>query len=207
MYQFLKKNSNITIKINRCWYWVSDGISEYTYSEYFSYGVDRWYIQYLILIVFRMIFGRVIGWLHAPYINLYIHTDYWNISLFVTSIMHYTASWVLFWPRKFIISCFYQLIGFLANCRHLTAHLEYLRSDYYMLSVIDRLQDQRLAPFNLFTVCHKKIVSFNLELPYKYINWRDTRELSENCESFLIIVWKLRSLLVYGRILRCRLFE
>ena len=85
-------------------------------------------------------------------------------------------------------------------------HLSYLKA-YPTMIYCERLQDQRLAPFNLFTVCHKKIVSFNLELPYKYINWRDTRELSENCESFLIIVWKLRSLLVYGRILRCRLFE
>ena len=68
-----------------------------------------------------MIVLRLLGsaWFHAPYRKSCIRTYYWIIYLFVTAIMHSTASQVFLCLVIFIISRFYQLINFLANCQHL----------------------------------------------------------------------------------------
>ena len=77
--------------------------------------------------IFRLLVSLIIGWLHAPYRKLYIRMYYWIISLLLTSIMHSAASRVFIFPCKCIISCFYQLIGFIANCQHLTEHQTHMR--------------------------------------------------------------------------------
>ena len=66
-----------------------DGTSEEISLEYFSVGFEHGYVKYLILIVFRLIGG---GLFHAPHRNSCMHTNDLFVSLFVTAIMHYTAS-------------------------------------------------------------------------------------------------------------------
>ena len=136
-------------------------------------------------------------------------------------IMHSTVSLVFLCLVRFIISCFYQLINFLANCRHLRSISEYLehlrayQSVLLFLIALDRSRSQGLATFRLFTVRHKSRLSANTALPHKFvakivresgelldnrtriadkiINGRDTRKLSEKRESFSIIVLELRT--------------
>ena len=109
-------------KFTLCWDLVSDEIWEDTFLKYFSDGVARGYVQYNIFIVLWLLVSVVIGWFHALYRKFYTRTNYSIKYLLVPTIIHSTASPVFLCPHKFIISCFYHLINFLANFWHLTEH-------------------------------------------------------------------------------------
>ena len=108
--------SNIKSKF---WDWVSDGISEDASLGYFLVGVERSYVQYLVLIVFRLLGS---WWFHAPKKKSYIHKNYWIVSLLVTATMHSSTIRVCLIPHKNLILCFYHLIDIIDNCRNLIEH-------------------------------------------------------------------------------------
>ena len=129
-----------------------------------------------------MIVSRLLesGWLHAPYIKLYICMNYLILSLIVMVIDYSTSSQVFLWIIIMIL-CFYQLLYFIANCWHLT---EYLRESwtYTHLLVHGIILDRswkivnpwtsNVLPIYVFTVRQKSGLSANTDLPYKFINWR-----------------------------------
>ena len=51
------------------------GYQEIPFQNISQHGVERGYVQYILLIVFILLGSCVIGLFHAPYIKSYIRTN------------------------------------------------------------------------------------------------------------------------------------